>query len=85
MKRATQRVYPTGAAHVAGAYQSLLGADTHYEKIAETIGAYGERVEDPEQLRPALARCLAALDEGRSAILVARLEPVEAITQLAVA
>jgi acetolactate synthase-1/2/3 large subunit len=85
VKRATQRVYPAGAAYETGGYQSLLGADTHYEKIAETVGAYGERVEDPEQLRPALARCLAALDEGRPAILIARIEPVEAITQRAVA
>lgn len=85
VKGATQRVYPTGAAQAAGVYQSLLGADTHYEKIAETVGAYGERVEDPEQLRPALARCLAALDQGRSAILVVRVEPVEALTQQKVA
>ena len=81
VKGATQRVYPAGAAQTAGAYQSFLGADTHYEKIAGTVGAYGERVEDPEDLRAALARCLAALDEGRSAILVVRVEPVEAIRE----
>lgn len=85
VKGATQRVYPAGAANTAGAYQALLGGETHYEKLAEIVGAYGERVEDPEQLRPALARCLVALDEGRSAILVARIEPVEALTQQAVA
>lgn len=79
VKGATRRVYPSGAAQAAGAYQSALGADTHYEKIAETVGAYGERVEDPEQMRPALARCIAALDRGRSAILVARVEPVEVL------
>ena len=81
VKGATQRVYPAGAAQAAGTYQCLLGGDTHYEKIAETVGAYGERVEDPEQLRPALARCLAALGAGRSAILVARVDPVETLAR----
>ncbi len=84
VKGATQRVYPSGAAQTAGRYQSLLGADTHYEKIADTVGAYGELVDDPGELRPALGRCLAALAEGRSVILVVRVEPVEAIAQQAI-
>lgn len=81
VKRATRRVYPDGAAQAIGAYQSFLGAETHYERIADITDAYGECVEHPEQLRPALARCLEALDEGRSAILVVRMEPVEALSQ----
>lgn len=81
VKRATQRVYPAGAAQAAGKYQSFLGAETHFEKIAEVVGAYGVRVDDPEQLRPALGRCLAALDEGRSAILVVSIESVEVLAK----
>jgi acetolactate synthase-1/2/3 large subunit len=34
--------------------------DVRYDKIAEAMGCYGERVEDPEELRPALKRAVAS-------------------------
>jgi acetolactate synthase-1/2/3 large subunit len=34
--------------------------DVRYDKIAEAMGCYGERVEDPEELRPALERAVAS-------------------------
>lgn len=40
--------------------------DTRYDKMAESMGCYGERVEEPEQIRPALQR---ALDSGLPAVL----------------
>ena len=40
-----------------------------FTKVAEAFGAYGERVEDPENVEQALKNGLAALDEGRSAII----------------
>lgn len=80
VKGATQRVYPDGAARASGAYQSLLG-ETRYEKLAEAVGAHGERIEHAHELPAAVERCLAALDEGRSAILVARIEPVESLSR----
>jgi acetolactate synthase-1/2/3 large subunit len=44
---------------------SLLGP-TPYEKVAEAFGAYGERVDRPEDVGPAVRR---ALDSGKPALL----------------
>lgn len=71
---------PHGAARAAGAYQSLLG-EIRYEKLADAVGAHGERIEHAHELPAAIERCLAALDEGRSAILAARIEPVESLSR----
>jgi acetolactate synthase-1/2/3 large subunit len=46
--------------------------DRPYEKMVEALGGYGERVEDPEQIRPALER---ARDSGRAACLNVMLDP----------
>jgi acetolactate synthase-1/2/3 large subunit len=46
--------------------------DRPYEKMVEALGGYGERVEDPEQIRPALER---ARDSGRPACLNVMLDP----------
>ena len=32
--------------------------DTRYDKVAEAMGCYGERVEEPEEIKPALGRAL---------------------------
>ncbi|MBE0430656.1 MAG: thiamine pyrophosphate-binding protein [Dehalococcoidia bacterium] len=40
--------------------------DTRCDKMAESMGCYGERVEKPEQIRPALQR---AVDSGLPAVL----------------
>jgi thiamine pyrophosphate-dependent acetolactate synthase large subunit-like protein len=47
-------MFPDGSPRVA----SLLPA--HYEKMAELVDGHAERVERPEQIRPALERALAA-------------------------
>ncbi len=41
-------------------------ADIRYDKMAEAAGWYGERVEDPQQIAPALKR---ATDSGKPALL----------------
>jgi acetolactate synthase-1/2/3 large subunit len=41
-------------------------ADVRYDKMAEAAGWYGERVEDPKDLTPALKR---AVDSGKPALL----------------
>jgi acetolactate synthase-1/2/3 large subunit len=46
--------------------------DRPYEKMVEVLGGYGERVEDPEQIRPALER---ARDSGKAACLNVMLDP----------
>ena len=40
--------------------------DVRYDKMAEAAGWYGERVEDPKEIAPALKR---AADSGKPALL----------------
>jgi len=40
-----------------------------YAKLAEAYGGHGERVRSADELRPALARALAAVRAGRLAML----------------
>ncbi len=46
--------------------------DRPYDKMVEALGGYGERVEDPEQIRPALER---ARDSGRPALVNVMIDP----------
>ncbi len=46
--------------------------DRPYEKMVEALGGYGERVEDPEEIRPALER---ARESGRPACLNVMIDP----------
>ena len=48
---------------------NLLGGD--YAGVAAALGAYAERVDRPEDLRPALERCIRCVDDGRPAVLEA--------------
>jgi len=57
---------PPGSPRIA----SLLPA--HYEKMAEMVDAHAERVERPDELRPALERALAA---DRVALVHVRVDP----------
>lgn len=41
-------------------------SDTRYHKVAEAMGCYGERVEKPSEITPALQRCI---DSGKPAVL----------------
>ncbi len=42
---------------------------TRYDKMAEALGCYGEYVEAPEDIRPALERAQAKVDEGMIAVV----------------
>jgi acetolactate synthase-1/2/3 large subunit len=53
-----------------------LGYPTDFAAIAEAAGAHGERLVDPAHVDAAIARCLAALDAGRSALLHVRITPL---------
>jgi acetolactate synthase-1/2/3 large subunit len=37
-----------------------LGKRTRYDKVVEALGGYGELVEQPEEIRPALERAFAS-------------------------
>ena len=71
VKRSTRAVFPDGIAAEENLYPlSDLGPTAHYEKICEAFGGYGERVERPDQVGPALDRALQVVrQEKRQALL----------------
>jgi acetolactate synthase-1/2/3 large subunit len=68
---ATRQVFPDGwAARHNNFPFSDLGPSLDFEKVCEAAGGYGERVEDPEEVIPALKRGLHAVRvEKRIALL----------------
>jgi acetolactate synthase-1/2/3 large subunit len=72
VKEATLRVYPGGEAQAQHDYGSVLAPDMDFSKVAEAAGAHGELVSDPDAVEGAVARCVAAVKNGQSAILHAR-------------
>ena len=71
IKRATRALHPEGWAVRKDHYPlSELRPTANYEKICEAFGGYGERVESPDQVGPALERALYAVKhEKRQALL----------------
>jgi acetolactate synthase-1/2/3 large subunit len=74
VKSAVQRVYPKGVAAETDAFQSRLTSGRQGERrdfagVAKAFGAHGECVTEPDDLASAIDRCLAALDDGRAAVL----------------
>jgi acetolactate synthase I/II/III large subunit len=74
VKSATQRVYPKGVAAETDQFQSRLmsgrqGERRDFSEIAKAFGAYGECVTEPDELAAAIDRCLAALEDGKAAVL----------------
>jgi len=74
VKSATQRVYPKGVAAETDQFQSRLmsgrqGERRDFSAVAKAFGAYGECVHEPDELAAAIDRCLAALNDGKAAVL----------------
>jgi acetolactate synthase I/II/III large subunit len=74
VKSATQRVYPKGVAAETDRFQSRLSSGRQGERrdfsdVAKAFGAHGESVSEPDALGAAIDRCLAALDDGKAAVL----------------
>jgi acetolactate synthase I/II/III large subunit len=70
VKSGTLAVHPAGAARTRGRFPlSELTPSPRFEEMARTVDGYGERVEHPADLPAALKRGLAAVREGRPAIL----------------
>ncbi|MBO9643508.1 MAG: thiamine pyrophosphate-requiring protein [Pseudacidovorax sp.] len=76
VKEATLRMYPKGRAFATNDYASVLPTGMDFAGVAEAAGAHGERLVDPADAEAAIARCIRALDEGRSALLHARIAPL---------
>ncbi len=49
-----------------------LSSAARYDKLAEAMGGHGERVTEPDQIRPAIQR---ALDSGKPAVVDVMLDP----------
>jgi thiamine pyrophosphate-dependent acetolactate synthase large subunit-like protein len=58
------RDMPYAEAHFA---TSRLGGDC--AAVARALGGYGERVEDPAEIRPALLRAVRETEDGRPALV----------------
>jgi len=76
VKAATLRVYPEGEARDQGEFGATLAPDMDFSKVAEAAGAHGELVSDPEAVEAAVARCVAVVKGGRSAVLHARVTKI---------
>ena len=51
-----------------------LGPSVDFSLLAESCRAYGEKVEDPAQVIPALERALEQVKAGRTAVVDVRIE-----------
>ena len=74
VKSATQRVYPKGIAAETNQFQSRLmsgrqGERRDFSEVAKAFGAHGECVREPDTLPAAIDRALAALADGKAAVL----------------
>jgi len=66
VRKTTAGLFPKGWAAKTGSFPlSDLKPSPAYEKIVAAHGGYGERVERPEEVRPALQRALKAVREDR--------------------
>ena len=57
--------------HVPGRDLGLV----RYDLVAQAVGAYGELVEDPRAVRPALERAMKEVENGKPALLNVITEP----------
>ena len=63
-------VHPDGVAKARGRFPlSQLTPSPRFEEIVKTVDGYGERVESPSEMAGALKRGLAAVRDGRPALL----------------
>jgi acetolactate synthase-1/2/3 large subunit len=81
VKSAVQRVYPKGVAAETDQFQSRLrsgrqGEARDFSAVARAFGAHGECVTEPDELAAVIDRCLAALDDGKAAVLHVHITPL---------
>jgi acetolactate synthase-1/2/3 large subunit len=70
MKSTHDLLYPEGYAARAGAYFGVgISPAPEYAKLAGAFGAYGEKIERPEQIEQALRRGLAEMERGKAVVL----------------
>lgn len=69
-KRPLVAAYPEGYSVTTGQFVGIdLSPTPRFDLLARSVDAYGERVEEPDQVLPALRRALAHVRDGQSAVL----------------
>ena len=53
---------------------ALLGGD--FSQVARGLGAYSERVEQPDEIGPAFVRAIRSTEEGRAALVEVMIKPM---------
>jgi acetolactate synthase-1/2/3 large subunit len=76
VKEATLRMYPKGEAKARASYQARLPKDIDFAAMAQAAGAYAETLIEPGEVTIAIARCLAAVRSGTSAVLHAKVAQI---------
>jgi acetolactate synthase-1/2/3 large subunit len=70
MRLGTQQLYPQGwAARTEIFYGAPILPHPDYAGIARAYDGYGETVEAPDQIRPALQRAIEAVQAGKAALV----------------
>jgi acetolactate synthase I/II/III large subunit len=70
-------LFPDGASSRANAFPGVrFSTPPDYAMLARSCHAYGERVEDPDEVGPAIERALAAVQAGQAAVLDVALAPI---------
>ena len=70
VRRSPQAVYPKGKAMAANSMPlTELNPSPAFEKMVETCGGWGAKVETPEEVMPALKKAFEAIRSGTPALL----------------
>lgn len=78
MRSIHQKYYPEGWAVRKNMYFGVdLAPVTDYTKVAEAFDAYGERLDEPDEIEPTLNRALQQVANGRSALIDVILDPLD--------
>jgi acetolactate synthase I/II/III large subunit len=81
-KSGVPKYYPGGWAVKSNNFSGLhIAPCPEYAQLIKAFDGYGERVEEPSEVRKAIERGLRAVAGGQSALLDMRLKPVAEITE----
>ena len=69
MKRLHLSLHPDGDAATSGIFHGVNLPGPDYQELVTPFGGHGERVEDPKRLAEAIENGLAAVAQGKMAIL----------------
>ncbi len=81
-KSGVPKYYPGGWAVKSNNFSGLhIAPCPEYSQLIKAFDGYGEKVEEPGEVRKAIERGLRAIAAGQSALIDIRLKPVESITE----